>query len=454
MPLFLNLLFMARSCLVFSRRITPRLTYTFDFLLSHCFDQPVVYTQQPQDLRSSSAICINYSDDATLPGDLHLLPAGLLSAADLSASPPSIDHRSAITGFYPVAENKSDWSFDLASATFYLLSRYEEYQSFSADTHGRFPASASLLARHQLLHRPIINEWIQALRAFFRQRNIPLTAAEPTYRLLPTYDIDLAWAFRHRPWWRQLAALTRDSFQWNWQGLQDRLEVLTGRTADPYYTFAWLHQLHQQYQLPAVYFWLLGRYGRYDRNVPPTHPAFRKLFRRTCDYATCGLHPSYAAHDRPERLKEEVATFTSLAGSSPVFSRQHFLRLRFPDTYHNLLRAGIQHDYTLGYPEQPGFRAGYGGTFPWYDLKAERQTDLLLTPFTVMDGTLFRYMGLTAKEALSLLRDLVTHCRKSQTPLVTLWHNSSFYEREGWAGMRDLYQSFLESGRLREGEKE
>jgi len=440
---FSNITCMARFCLVYSPRITPRLTYSFNFILQHCFEHPVRYTQQPEDLRSATGIRINYSDDPTLPSDLHLLPDGLLFATGTDHTRPSIYQREGTFGLFPVTSTRSDWPFDVGSAVFYLLSRYEEYQSFSADTHGRFPASASLMAQHGVLQRPLINEWMLAMRSFFQARNIPLTAPEPEYQVLPTYDIDLVWAYRHRPYWRQLAALARDSFRWDWHRWQERLSVLSGQKKDPYHTFAWLADLHRRFALPACYFWLIGRYGRYDRNIAHTHPAFQALFREVCASATCGLHPSYASNRQFDRLVEEVERFTSLNGDPPRRSRQHFLILGFPETYRNLLRAGIRHDYTLGFPEQPGFRAGYGGTFPWYDLDAERATDLLLTPFTVMDVTLFRYMGLTAKEALPVLNNLIRNCRQNRAPLVTLWHNSSFHEREGWIGMRDLYQTFL-----------
>lgn len=440
---FLNIICMASSCLVYSPHLTPRLTYTFNFLLGHCFSQPVQYTQQPQDLLSASGIRINYSENHELPCDLHLLPAGLLFDTGVRAPRPAAYQQSETFGFFPVATDRADWPFDVASAAFYLLSRYEEYQFFPADMHGRFPAAASLMAHHHVLHRPLINEWIQVLRSFFRHRGIALTATEPKHEVIPTYDIDLAWAYRHRPWWRQLGAFTRDSFRWDWDTLQDRLAVLTKGKMDPYDTFSWLAQLHRQLELPAYYFWLMGRYGPYDRNVSPTHPAYQHLFERVCADATCGLHPSYRSNTQPAQLAAEIAHFTRLAGDPPIRSRQHFLLLRFPETYRSLRRAGIRHDYSLGFPEQPGFRAGYGGTFAWYDLMAEQATDLLLTPFSIMDGTLFRYMRLTAKEALPVLRDLLRRCRQNQAQLVTLWHNSSFHEREGWNDMRGLYQTFL-----------
>lgn len=434
---------MARSCLVYAPHLTPRLTYTFDFLLSHCFGQPVRYTRQPQDLQSTAHVRVNYSDDPALPADCHIPPAGLLFESGIESARPEWHLRAAKPGLFPVPVHSGSWPFDVASATFYLLSRYEEYQPFTADAHGRFPAAAGIMTQHGVLQRPLINEWIQELRLFFQKREMPLTAPRPTYRFLPTYDVDLAWAYRHRPWWRQLAAFTRDSFRWDWYGLQERLQVLSGQKKDPYDTFQWLDELHQHKHITAVYFWLMGRYNQYDRNISPAHPAYRQLFQHVCTDAACGLHPSYASNHRPERLAEESRAFASLQGQPPRRSRQHFLMLRFPTTYRALIQAGIYHDYTLGFPELPGFRAGYGGTFPWYDLEKEEKTDLLLTPFTVMDGTLFRYMSLTAKEALPILRELISSCRQNNAQLVSLWHNSSFYEREGWSGMRTLYKSFL-----------
>jgi hypothetical protein len=57
--------------------------------------------------------------------------------------------------------------FDLFAAAFYLVTRYEEYLPFIADRHNRFEASQSVLFKHGLLERPLINEWAEDLKQTF-----------------------------------------------------------------------------------------------------------------------------------------------------------------------------------------------------------------------------------------------------------------------------------------------
>ena len=101
----------------------------------------------------------------------------------------------------------------------------------------------------------------------------------------------------------------------------------------------------------------------------------------------------------------------------------------------------------MGYAEQPGFRAGTSEPFHWYDLAAERKTDLLVFPFAVMDVTLKNYQQMSPQEAQVMLQDLQAYCQTEGLTFCTLWHNSSFSEAHGWAGWWEVYRSlFLPKG--------
>ena len=54
---------------------------------------------------------------------------------------------------------------DLLASTYFLISRYEEmYRRSERDSYGRFPGKSSLPYRAGFLHRPIIDEYGEALR--------------------------------------------------------------------------------------------------------------------------------------------------------------------------------------------------------------------------------------------------------------------------------------------------
>lgn len=430
--------------LVFTPASSSRLAYVFRFLGARVLGLPVsITTQKSVFLRATKDLRIYYGPSPVPEADLNLPATGLLNETGIRPITPELRRRSSDIELFPVDRPGFDLSFDLPGAVFYLLSRYEEYLPFPPDQHGRFPAQQSFAYRNGFLDRPLINEWLLRLRDLLEQKGITLPACPMRYSFLPTYDIDLAWAFRERPVWYQVAALAKDSFRWNWDSWRDRLRVLFLKQQDPYDTYEWLHALHQQHELNPVYFWLLGDLGPFDRSIAVRRTAFRQLIRRIRAFYPCGLHPSYRAAEQPRQLALEADRYRAITGQKPVRSRQHYLRLSFPATYQALLDYGIEADYTLGYASEPGFRASFSGPFAWYDLSEEKETRLVIHPFCVMDGTFSRYKHWTTQETVSYLTDLIERCRQAKAPLVSIWHNSSFYAAGGWQGMDEVYRTFL-----------
>ncbi len=121
-------------------------------------------------------------------------------------------------------------------------------------------------------------------------------------------------------------------------------------------------------------------------------------------------------------------------------SRQHYLKLEFPTTYQRLLQIGIEADYTMGYAEQVGFRASIATPFFWFDLSKNEATRLRVFPFQVMDITLKNYLQLQPEEAIALTRELFEATKSVNGHFISLWHNNSLCEQEGWQGWRKVME--------------
>ncbi|MBK6903035.1 MAG: polysaccharide deacetylase family protein [Saprospirales bacterium] len=128
-------------------------------------------------------------------------------------------------------------------------------------------------------------------------------------------------------------------------------------------------------------------------------------------------------------MKEEKERLEGICGQQIRKSRQHFLRLRLPESFRALLEADLTEDYSMGYADAIGFRAGTSVPFRWYDLAGENATGLLVVPFQVMDITLKKYMGLSPEEATKRMLDLVNVVRRTGGTFCCIWHNSSFDEK-------------------------
>lgn len=422
----------------------PRLEYCLQLLLQRLLRLPWRHTIDPGEFEVWQGPRLNYSHRPFGCRTVWIIPHGLLAdrGIDTSVRPEPCTTDDQLPALFCHGHQAATFSFDLLAAAFYVSSRYEEYLPFEADGYGRFPASASLLYRAGWLEKPVVQQWAQALGASISLLfGLPPFPA-PAYRFLPTYDIDIPWAYSQRGW-RGAARLLAEVFSGKKMLLAQRLRVALGREKDPYDTFEQLDQWHQAYGLRAVYFFLLARRGRNDPGAPPGHPRMQALIRQlSARYAT-GIHPSWRSNFTPACLLEEIRQLETITRQQATASRQHFLWLRLPFTYRRLLAAGIRHDYSMGFADAPGFRAGLAVPFPWYDLENEHTTDLELIPLIVMDVSLRQYLQLSPTAALDKLRELSASLQASGGWLVSLWHNSSFSAEHGWEGWATIYQQFL-----------
>jgi hypothetical protein len=377
-----------------------------------------------------------YAEGPPPPGPCaSVVPEGLLFERGL---------RKQVGPAHPETGTPEAFAGDVFAAAFWGLTRMEEYGDFAADEQGRFPAAASWAAREGLLHRPwldwAVHTWWTQIRALFPQ----LPEARRALHVLPTYDIDYAWSYLHKGWARNAGGTLRDVLAGDWAAVGQRARVLMGRLPDPYHTFDWLDELHDRTGVRPTYFWHVGDHGPYDKNISPRHPAMRRLIERVAERYAIGLHPSHRSFEAPDRLADEKKRLEDITGQAVVRSRQHYLRFRFPETPRRLLEMGIAEDWTLGYAEQTGFRAGTAWPFPWYDLERETPTRLLLRPFHLMDVTFRTYLGLDPAAAKHGQTKLLNALSPLGGELVSIWHNNSFSEKKPWIGWREVYEDWLQ----------
>lgn len=362
-----------------------------------------------------------------------------LSGAAAGTADYEVEHRDGLPVFFATAGGP-----DLLAAIFFQLSRAEEYEAFKADAHGRFPASESHALRNGYLGRPVVREWAAALAAGLMAEfpDLPEPVVPP-FRFRPSYDIDLLWAWKYRGW-RGLAAGLRDVLTGHPRRAWQRFT--TSGNDDPYNTLAWLEELHASSQPPLapIYFWLLANNtDRRDPNPYPVPAEQIEVMREIAVKHQVGIHPSYRSSDQPELIAKEAARLAVVTGRAARHSRQHFLRFRLPDTYRSLRDAGITHDYSMGYADGVGWRAGTNLPFFWYDLEREEATGLLVHPFAAMDVTLKNYLGLGPEDAQQEVVKLAELVKPFGGAFMLLWHNSSFAGGYGWKEWREGYREMI-----------
>jgi hypothetical protein len=383
---------------------------------------------------------INYSFE-NLDCGVRILPAGLVGRKGIEQIVPDVSWLGVIPLLFQ-SDEKEAFPFDIFSASFYMLSRYEEYQPFHADIHGRFPGSGSFAFRHDFLRLPVVDLWAIMLGRELSAINPDIVVKENPYDALMTFDIDQAYAFLGHGFLRNAGGFLRDWFN-KCSGPLSRLKTLLGRSEDPYNLFGYMTGQVKKYGTRVMVFFPVGERNDHDRNPSFLDKNYRALIKRiSADYET-GIHTSYYSSGRPAALDEEIEHFNEITGSNVLKCRQHWLLLSMPSTYRSFLKAGIKFDYTMGFADETGFRAGIARPFPFYDLLKEEITDLTVVPFQVMDGTLMQYKNLTPDEAIDDIAGLIKTTREAGGLFVSIWHNTSLTESCGWEGWRRVFEETL-----------
>ena len=352
------------------------------------------------------------------------------------------------TGFFP-ASSDSLLPFDPLASAFLIVSRLEEYQQGSRDMHGRFEATSSLLYRHGLLEKPVVNIWARMLGDRLQQIYPELNITKRPFRFLTTLDIDNAWAFRHKGCLRTSAALIASGLKGDFRDFRHRVYVLSGLTKDPYDTYDYLAAQLDELNSHAIIFFLLGDYGRFDKAISWKNREFRKLIQRLAKRFPLGIHPSWlsASPEELNRLVIEKSRLEMIAGQTVTRSRQHYLRISLPETYRRLASAGIEEDYSMGFADHTGFRAGICIPFRLYDVLAEQELPVTVFPFQVMDVTLRLYMKLSPKDAARKTKELMERVRDAGGIFVGIWHNETVSGMGPWNEYRPVFESMNQMGK-------
>ena len=340
------------------------------------------------------------------------------------------------------SEGKARVFSDWWSWLFWMTTRLEEYKfgKDERDVFGRINGRSTLAFQEKWLARPEVEfrviEWAKSCRLFH---------ATSDYQLVPTVDVDSAFAFRHRSIFMTIAATAQDVLKGRWQRFGARVNTLRGAESDAYDTYEWLEQLHEKMGLRAIYFFLLANRGRYDRGLSWKSSGLQVQIQSLQKTADVGIHPGFAAHESSsaEEMKTEIVRLTKITGEKVVRSRQHYLLQQPGTSWRRLESMGLKEDHTLGFADVIGFRSGMSRAFPAYDVINEKTMGLELHPVAAMDATLMRYLCLTQEEAVDQVVRLADATREVGGVFRLLWHNESVSDIGEWKGWRQAYEEML-----------
>ncbi len=417
--------------LIYVDQVSERFTYVIDFVFQkHGLEMNI--TNDKLQFQSFSGQKLNYSE-----WDLdsnQLIPSTILFEEHID-----LGIQIKKTTWQSVECLKINGIVDPFAALFFVLVRYEEYLKHPKDEFGRFQAKSSCLSQFNWLQLQIVERWIEAIISTYFSESLELYKKEISVQFVPTFDIDNTYAFQWKEGVRGILSAVKDRLKRDVWRIETRKKVNAGLQKDPYDSYDYLRQIAKNND-QTRFFWLLGDFAEYDRNIAWNDRRHQALIRDFSSLSRVGLHPSVASFDRPTRLFEEVKRLESIVGIAPKESRQHFLKMEIPHTYRKLINAGFQRDFTMGYAQEIGFRAGTAHTHLFFDLTNNETTQLEIIPFAYMDGTLLEYLKLNPSLAIQSIEHLVNEVKQYGGVFCCVWHNETIAEAGKWKGWRSVYE--------------
>jgi hypothetical protein len=427
--------------LIYTPQSTTRLQYICKFIFEEMLGISYSLTLDEVNFSKHDGYKINYSHK-DFDNSFQIKPHGLLFQNGIK--PQEIIYRKEDDTTIFFKTGSEHFSFDIFSAIFYLISRYEEYLPHEKDMYGRYAHINSVAHKEGFLNLPLVNIWLAKfkvkLKNHFATLNFQLSIRLRTDKLFnfqPTYDIDMAWSYKEKGLWRNIGGFFKKP---SWE----RLVTLFTKKQDPFDCYRFLDDTHTLYNLNPIYFFLVAKEnGQYDKNILPTNNAMQSLIQQHATKYSIGIHPSWKSNDDVNIVKEEIKTLEKITQKKITSSRQHYIKFDLPNGYNKLIELGIKDDYSMGYGTINGFRASVASSYNWYDLENEKITTLRIHPFCFMDANSHYEQKQTVEESYKELMHYYLLCKKYDTTLITIFHNSflgSSKEFEGWAAM---YKKFI-----------
>lgn len=427
------------SLKIYSSKDTPRLNYIAGLILGDILGLSWEITTDRRKLGKHPVI--NYSS-VIIKGSFRIDPVSILFETGTCQQEIVMSEWKSLPVFF-LTPPGSDIPFDIFAASFFLVSRYEEYLQFQADQYGRYTPLSSVAFRNGFLDKPVVDLWVKEFAKALLKMYPVLVFKRIEYNSLLTIDTDQAFAYRGRNVFRSVGGFFRDiTLKTGKAG--ERYKVVAKGKKDPFEVFEYIIESIERNNTEARFFFPVGDYSRYDKNPSWKNEEYRKLIKMIAGRFMIGLHPSFRAADSPSLITSELNRLKSVVKKDILISRFHYLRLFTPRSYRYLTAAGISGDFSMGYPDEPGFRAGIARPYFFYDVEEDRQTSLKIVPFQVMDCTLYQYKNLNPDHSLEVIIKLVSETRKAGGLFVSIWHNTSLLADVQWSTWRDVFQSMLQ----------
>lgn len=427
--------------LVFCQKVTPRIEYTFKHVFEKALGIPVDFTTVLESFIAHNGPKMSYGEKP-LGNEFFVASSGLLFDQGIQPIIITPKEWNGMMCFFEV-DQASKLPFDLFSATFYLLTRYEEYLPHLKDEYGRFVATQSLVVKQKQLEKPLVDFWIKELYLLLHEVYPSLSISSGAKeKMVLLIDVVRPFKYLHNSIATNLLEWVKSIFRLNFWEAIEQLMVLCRFRKDPWDNFEEIKQRFSKTSFYIHFFFLYSKVAYYDRGISRMNTNFQSLIKEVADYFDVSLFVSFSSRKNGKKLREECYNLNQLIHREIKNIRFSWGVAPVAQAYKNLITQEVENDFSLAYPDAIGYRASTAIPFLFYDLINELVTDLTIYPVVAVEASLRRLPPLEAIQKLHILAQNI--------PLASGIHcfalsNKTFEKSISNDAFRSAFISYLET---------
>ena len=364
--------------LIYIQKFTPRVSYIFKHICLRILGMEVTFTSAIEEFIGHTGPKISYGKKP-LGNELFFQSYGLLEQQGLEAIDVTVKKWGDTFGFFSVSNN-SGLPFDIFSASFFMITRYEEYLPHVKDEMGRFMASESLALKEGFLHQPVVDIWAYLFKTRLLKAFPEMVFPKRKITIHPVIEAAQPYAYNQKGIFRTVVGYFDDFFHGKFRAVISRTQVILGLKRDSLDTFKWIVNKTTRSDFNCTVFFLLGNAITFNESMNTHRQQFKMLIKFISDYKEVGLIFSYNSLSNYEMIKSEKRRMEEITNRSLTSSMNAEFLVNLPDIYRHLVELEVKRDFTMVFRDTVGFRAGTCTPFLFYDLDYEIKTPLVIHP--------------------------------------------------------------------------
>ena len=332
-------------------------------------------------------------------------------------------------------ENTIYCDIDLFGGIFFFLTLYEEVVISKFDNHDRFNYLDSIIYTSNLNLRPVVNEYLEILKALIIKIGFIFPNDNRKYQLILSHDVDVPFSHNSNIFYfiRNISAdiIIRKSLIIPLKKILAKVlpfKYLKYKI-DPYNNFEFLMNISDHYGIKSTFYFIATNgMGGIDGHYEIEDNFFLNLINNIKTRGHyIGLHPSYYTYNNVSLLKSQLEKLKIILNQNKnvhqkISARQHYLRWNNPITWQIYDELNIQQDASIGSEFYLGFRCGTCYEYPVFNLLTRKKLNLMELPLLVMDICAFKL-----KKSINNINDIEIinkACRFYNGQMTLLYHNN------------------------------